>query len=98
MLLCQILLILIILIMFGMTEKHVLFEVNSSFLDVSEQFSFHVSNISDCLKLNRPGFCHCLLSRLMNFIASIMGQNTCVLMFWISMQGQTLFQSATFSL
>ena len=37
------------------------FEVNSSFLDVSEQFSFHVSNISECLKLNRPGFSYCLL-------------------------------------
>ena len=43
MLLCQIQLILIILILFGMRGKNVLFEVNSSFLDVSEQLSFHVS-------------------------------------------------------
>ena len=42
-------------------RENVLFEVNSSFLDVSEQLSFHVSNISECLKLNRPGFGHCLL-------------------------------------
>ena len=33
----------IILILFGMREKNTLFEVNSSVLDVSEQFSFHVS-------------------------------------------------------
>ena len=42
MLLCQILLILIILILFGMRWKYVLYEVNSSFLDVSEQLSFHI--------------------------------------------------------
>ena len=37
-------------------RKNVLFEVNSSFLDVSEQFSFHVSNISDCLSSTDQGF------------------------------------------
>ena len=43
MLLCQICLILIILILLGMRGENVVFEVNSSFLDVSEQLSFHVS-------------------------------------------------------
>ena len=41
-------------------------------------------NISECLKLNRPAFGHCLLLKLVNFIALVMGQNTCVLMFWIA--------------
>ena len=31
------------LILFGMRGENVFFEVNSSFLDVSEQLSFHVS-------------------------------------------------------
>ena len=43
MLLCQISLTLIILILFGMRGKSVRLEVISSFLDVSEQLSFHVS-------------------------------------------------------
>ena len=53
MLLCQIRLILIILIQFGKREKCP--------FEVSEQFSFHVSKISECLKLNRPGFGYYLL-------------------------------------
>ena len=42
-------------------RKNVLFDINSSFLDVSEQFFSMCQNISECLKLNRPGFGHCLL-------------------------------------
>ena len=43
MLLCQISLILIILILFGMREKVPFFEVHSFLINVSEQYSFHVS-------------------------------------------------------
>ena len=54
MLLCQIQLILIILIRVGKREK-------VPFFEVFEQFSFHVSKVLECLKLNRPGFGYYLL-------------------------------------
>ena len=77
-------------------RKNALFEVTSSFLDVSEQFSFHVSNISECLKQQTriwPLFIvivdefHCLTNGPKHMCSDV-----------LHFHGQTLFQSATFSL
>ena len=84
MLLCQIRLILIILIWFGMREK-------VPFLKFLNNFPSMCRKISECLNLNRPGFGFYLLLYMMYFIASIMEpKHMCFDV--LDFQGQSLFK------
>ena len=87
----------IILILLGMREKNVLFEVNSSFLDVSEQFFFHLSKHFPMSKAEK--------TRVWPLSIVIVDEFHClnngpkhVCFDVLDFQGQTLFQWGTFSL